>query len=266
MSHTPILITGCQRSGTTLLSLVIDSHPGIYSIDEDKFECWYMNTYINAPWLPAYVAFKLPRYAPDTSFIKSLRNPRVIWCLRDPLDAVWSMTKLQIALDENNCVAWTAHPFCAQTEITNSYWALDDTVRQELEQDMSRLQEISGRKPGERSRQDNIFIGALCWKVKNELPEKYITERIDYHVVKYESLVTTSGETIRQILDFIGVDWNDDVLRHHEMHEGKSIGETSNKRPIDSSSIGQGVKNFSQGDIDIIEKVCRKTAEKWGYM
>lgn len=266
MPRTPILITGCQRSGTTLLCLILDSHPEIRSIDEDKFECWYMSTYIYAPWFPTYVAFKLPRYAANISFIKSLKGSRTVWCIRDPFDVVWSMVKLQSALESGINVDWPAHPFGAQIEIVNSYWALDDKARNEFAQDMNQFELIYGKPPQERSRQDNIFTGALCWKIKNTLPNKYETEGISHHAVLYESLVTMPKETIGQVLDFFSIDWNDNVLRHHELHEGQSIGNTSNKRPIDSNSVGQGIENFSQEDIDTIEKVCRKTAKKWGYM
>ena len=47
MSRKPILITGCQRSGTTLMSLILDSHPEIFNIDEYKFEYFAINTYLH---------------------------------------------------------------------------------------------------------------------------------------------------------------------------------------------------------------------------
>ena len=34
MKNKPILVLGCQRSGTTLLNLILDSHPQIHGFDE----------------------------------------------------------------------------------------------------------------------------------------------------------------------------------------------------------------------------------------
>ena len=266
MPNTPIVITGCQRSGTTLLSLVLDSHPNIKSIDEDKFDFPKINIYLHAPWFPRFVSFKLPRYASVLSFIKMLKDLRVIWCIRDPIDAVWSMIKLQMKLDGTNTVAWAAHPAFAQVEVLTSSCVLDKTVKLDLAQDLRRLEMIANKNPKERTRQENIFTGALCWRVKNELPSLYISENINFHTVRYESLVTKPEATIKQILGYIGVSWSDNVLRHHELHDGVSIGNTSNTRPIDSSGVGSGKANFTAEEVELIKEVCNKTAEKWGYL
>ena len=72
-------------------------------------------------------------------------------------------------------------------------------------------------------------------------------------------------ETIKDILEYVGVSWSDDVLRHHELHDGVSIGDTSNTRPIDSRGIGNGIENFTQDEVELIYIMCSKTAEKWNY-
>ena len=149
MSKTPILITGCQRSGTTLLNLILDSHPEMMSIDEDKFDYRFINTYLHAEWLPQYISFKLPRYAPILLFLKSLKDLRIIWSIRDPVDVVWSMVKLQVVLDKVNTVAWAVHPNCAEREILNSYWVFPDVVKHDLAQDMKRYEMIVNKKPVE---------------------------------------------------------------------------------------------------------------------
>lgn len=255
MQNTPILITGCQRSGTTLMRLVLNSHPKILSIDEDRFHFPSINTYLNAPWLPRYVCFKLPSYAPLLQLLRGIPNLRVIWCVRDPIDTVWSMMKLKMNIDNKQSVPWAAHPDCAQTEIVNSFWSLNEVKKQELSEHMNKFQVIANKNPLERSRSDNIFTGALCWTIKNSLPERYKEENIEIHTVRYEILVTSPKHTIKSILEYIGVDWSDDVLGHHNKHEGLSVGNTSNTRPIDNRSVGQGIEGFTQEETEYIRKI-----------
>lgn len=265
MLKTPILITGSQRSGTTLLHLILNSHPNILSTDEDSFDYAFINTYLNAPWFPPFVSFKLPRYAPVLSFIKNLNGIRVIWCIRDPMDVVWSMIKLQMPLDKNNSVAWAAHPSCAQSEILNSYFILDNAARLSLSSDMNRFEQIINKKPKERNRQDCIFLGALCWKIKNEIPSLYQEQNIDFYTIRYEELVNNPEVKIKEILNYVGANWSDNVLKHHEFHDGVSIGNTPNTRPIDNSGVGGGMKNLDSEEIELIKDVCATTADKRNY-
>lgn len=254
--NTPILITGCQRSGTTLIRLILNSHPNILSIDEDRFDYPSINTYLNAQWLPPFVCFKLPQYAPILQFLGSTPNIKILWCIRDPLDTVLSMLRLEMPIDNKHTTPWAAHPNGAQAEIINSIWSLNEKKQQLLSGHMNKFLEISNKKPLERSRQENIFVGALCWTIKNSLPERYKEENIGFHTVSYEKLVTSPKQTIKSILDYIGLDWSDDVLKHHEKHNGKSIGNTSNTRSIDSRGVGQGTQNFTQEETDQIKTLC----------
>lgn len=265
MQKTPILITGCQRSGNTLMRLILNSHPDILSIDEDTFDYPSINTYLYAQWTPPFVAFKLPRYAPIISFINSLTNTHVIWCTRNPLDTVYSMIKLQIKLDDTCTVSWAAHPACAQTEIINSYFALTPSIRANLSQLMIKFNKITKKAPINRNLQDKIFLGALCWRIKNELPSMYKINNIDFLPIKYEELVTTPKYIITGILDYIGVSWSDNVLKHHLLHNGVSIGNTINTTPISNKSIGGGVQNLSQEETTLIDHICSEKAKEWNY-
>lgn len=264
--NTPILITGCQRSGTTLLHLILDSHPDIHGIDETQFHYWDLNSYLGAPDLSPCVSFKLPRYAALISFITSLQNMRVLWCIRDPRDVVVSMLTLRQPLSYNGpVVPWAAHPTSAHKEIMNSYLALDETAKQNLAPQLNNYLAISRTNPLGRSRHDLIFTSALTWRIKNMLPEIYAECGIDFYSIKYEQLVSEPEQEIRKILDYINLPWHDDVLRHHELHSGISVGKTANTRTIDHNSVGKWTGELSKEDVATISEVCEATAAKWGY-
>lgn len=265
MPNTPILITGCQRSGTTLMRLILDSHPHAIGIDEDKFNYADINTFLNAPWFPTTVVFKLPRYAPVLAFIKSLPGLRILWCVRDPIDTIGSMLKLTRPLATGTPVPWAAHPLGAPVEIINCFWTLNEDTRRELAPFLEAYQEISAKTPVERNRHDQVFAAALCWRIKNDLPLRYRRENIAFHTVRYEELVTSPRERLLDIFQYIGLDWHDDILKHHELHNGVSIGNTANTRPIDQRSIGKGRQDLSREEVELVTRICGATARQWGY-
>jgi len=273
MLRTPILITGCQRSGTTLVNLILDSHPGIWGIDEDRFAFPSIYRYLAEPLpqTPPFVSFKLPQYAHILPFIEMLPKRRILWCIREPLDAVWSMIKLG---SDRGVIPWVAHPDGGWLEIVNSYWALNDKQQEQLKDHMMEFSRLtkkfvnisksSGATP-EIDRRDCVFIGALCWRIKNELPSLYSARNIDFHVNSYEDLVTNPKDRIAETLDYIGIEWSDEVLMHHRLHKGMSIGNTSNTRAIDKNSLGAGKKNLSREEQELIKSVCENTAQTWNY-
>jgi Sulfotransferase domain len=275
ITRTPILITGCQRSGTTLMNLILNSHPRIHSIDEDKFMFPSIYNYLSAPQsqAPPFVSFKLPGYAHMLPFIKMLPGCRVLWCVRNPLDTVWSMIKLHLPMGSNS-IPWAVHPHGGWLEIMNSYWVLSDKQRGDLSGDMAEFAKLTEKLVKVWGTPDNmtaierrtrVFMGALCWRIKNELPALYKAKKIDFHVIRYDDLVSNPKDRIMEILDYIGVEWSDAVLKHHRLHDGMSIGNTLNTRAIDQSSMGQGENNLSLEGQALIKTICDKTARRWNY-
>jgi len=274
-SRIPILITGCQRSGTTLSSLILDSHPDIWNIDEYQFSLPAIYHYLFGPVTrPAsFVSFKLPEYAHVLPFIEALPGCRLLWCIRNPLDVVWSMIKLNITFG-GITAPWAAHPRGGLTEITHSYPALTDEQKAALSDHMTEFARLteglknllsSPERSAKVNRWDCVFIGAFCWRIKNELPMQYKARNIGFHVVRYEDLVTNPKDRIAQLLDYIGAEWCDEVLMHHRLHKGMSIGSTSNTRAIDQNSLGEGGKNLSQEEQNLIKTICGSVATRWNY-
>ena len=182
-ARTPVLITGSQRSGTTLVNLILNSHPKIWSVDEDKFLFVSIYSYLfaPAPGAPSFVSFKLPAHAHILPFIEMLPGCRLLWCIRDPLDVVFSMMKLRLQLGSIR-VPWAVHPGGGWLEINNSYWALSDRQKMDLREHMAEFGKVAKRlvhlqqspeKLAEVERRDLAFISALCWRIKNELPSLY---------------------------------------------------------------------------------------------
>ena len=182
MSNLPIIITGCQRSGTTLLKLILDSHPDITALDEDVFELEDLPRYLNSVEFHPAVAFKLPVQAGSTDFFASINNLRLLWCVRDPRAVVASMIRLHMPFGpEEFLLPWAAHPMGAEKQIRIEYPRLPETVRSELATFMAVFEDIVQIEPVQRNRQQYTVMGALCWRVKNELIELYPSLGLDFH-------------------------------------------------------------------------------------
>lgn len=263
--NTPILITGCQRSGTTLLHLILDSHPEICGIDEANYEDERQADYLQESAFHPYVCFKLPRVAFNIPFIKSFPHVKMLWCVRDPRDVVVSMINLQLQLAGTRSVPWAAHPLGAQYEIQHSFPVLDRSLQQALAGSMRRLRWIKRKKSWRWSRQDLVFASALCWRVKNELLQAHRRAGLPYMTVCYEHLVREPEPYIRQILDFLHIPWHDNLLMHHLLHKGSSIGETDNTRPIDSSNVEKWQEELTKKEEKLIGRLCADTARAFGY-
>lgn len=88
------------------------------------------------------------------------------------------------------------------------------------------------------------------------------------HVVRYEDLITSTAETLRGMLEFIGVPYEDTAaslnygsvaeLGHHPSASAISQG-------INSSSIGRHNQDLSGDEIRIFNDVCREELDYFGY-
>lgn len=261
-TNTPILVTGCQRSGTTLASLILDSHPLISSIDEMHFDTHHIDDYLTNQKFHPYVLLKLPTIAHEINSIRKLRDVRVIWCIRDPRDAVLSMIKLK--LGANRMEPWVTHPLGGMREIQCCANVVGLNLSAEHLDLFNRYMDISRNAP-RLNTIDAVFSGSLCWRLKNELLELYDLLNVNYKILYFESLVKNPKTVIADLLEFIGAPWDDRVLTHHLLHKGISVGNTDNTKPIDSTVAGKWKKELTAESINTIESVCSEVARKYTY-
>jgi hypothetical protein len=262
----PILITGCQRSGTTLLSLILDSHPDIVGIDETQFEIKQINEYVTGEKYHPSVSFKLPAASHVLWFPKKVPGIKVLWCMRDPRDVVLSMLNLKLDLGDTE-LPWAANPRGARQEIEN----IAKTLQQSTGMDAAladlyiTYKDIAAKDPFLWSREELVYVAALCWRLKQEILPVYNERGIAYRIVSYEMLVKEPENTIREILDFVELPWHANVLAHHLLHSGVSAGETRNDRPIDSLNTGKWKSSFDTQSLNIIKTLCFTVAAQYGY-
>jgi len=263
--NNPILITGCQRSGTTLLHLILDSHPDITGVDEIGFRKVPLSDYLNRPEFHPYVSFKLPVVSFQAEVIRTIPGIKVLWCIRDPRDVVLSMMNLQLRISAGVLLPWVVHPAGAGREIENSAGTLKKMMSAELASCYATFRNIAAKSPESWQTGDKVYVGALCWRMKQELLDVYRQLGIPYHILHYEKLIRNPEHTIRDILDFVGLPWHENVLKHHQLHSGTSVGGTVNDRPIDETNTGKWAASFDAHALSVISGLCSDTAALYGY-
>lgn len=269
MSNRPVLITGCQRSGTTLLHLMLDSHPEIHGIDEADYREEALQDYLSRPAYAPVVSFKLPARAHAVAALgRELPGLKVLWCLRDPRDVLASMLKLRLGVGPlgappEDFLPWAVHPTGAEQEIRHALEILP--AEQALKEALARLAEITALPPAERTRAQAVFLGALCWRVKQALLMGYRQAGIRLWVVRYEALLAQPEAELARTLEFLGLAWHPDVLRHHELHHGLATGLTDGARPLDRHNTGRWKTLLSEREVALIDQICAPLSARLGY-
>jgi hypothetical protein len=232
-------IAGCQRSGTTLLRLVLECHPAVFCYDETQaYRRLAANDYA-APPGKSLLGFKIPRWteqlAEDRLCDQGMeeqagrfyqRDP-ILFMLRDARDVVASMMQLKAGGD-----SWLE---IFGRQILAAKMA-SPAFRERFANDIAYL-ESTGLA--------HAAVGALYWKYKTQAFFDYRDRAWPVHGVCYESLATDPEAQLRAVASFLRLTWQKRLLKHPRFPHGElapcgyTVGHTDPQRPIDSNSVGQ---------------------------
>jgi hypothetical protein len=272
------------------LNLILDSHPQIKGVDEGDFYEDLLDEYLTDPKYSPCVTFKLPKISHLVPALPKVSGIKILWCLRDPRDVVTSMLKLDWKLYvkaglkdmilwgmktphktmasllklklEPISISWASYPGGAKSEIERSVKALKHRklFPEELGSEWERYKKLKQKHPLRFSRKDEVFLGALCWRVKQEILA-ICPQDENLYVVRYEDLIRNPETEIRTILQFLHIPWHENVLKHHLLHSNTSVGKTESSRPIDAKSIKKWKTFLSEDEVETIKRVCAPVAK-----
>lgn len=241
-SKDSVLILGCQRSGTTLTYLIINSHPQVKGIDETETDYAFPHQsilYRNS--LRNYLTcIKLPNQTSNFEYItRHFPQTRIIIPIRNPYQVVASMRAFQIQ---------------GKTEQGN--W-LDFYAKDELLKLSIFFPEIKSLNINQLSK---IEIGAYLWKYKNLVIAEYQQAGLKVFTFKYENLLNNPRSVISKILNFTDLKWDEIVLNHQKYYDGDNKrypGGTRGDRPINAAKK-QNKLNLSKSEIESITSICKE--------
>lgn len=237
-------ISGCQRSGTTLLRLALESHPDVHCFDEivgnDILvrEAKGEKSQFTVKEGSTHLGFKIPRFAEQMTwaqfneydygvFPSFYKGQKVIHVVRDVLDVIGSMMRLK----EDGGASWIDKYGRAILK----FMVANQNIRPLHKQKYEEL---------ERRNLPVHLVGALYWEIKNQGFFDLLGHGKPVYAVRYESLVAEPKGELLRLVNFLGLNWSDSLLNHPEhphaelYDKGLAIGLTDPRRRIDMNSVG----------------------------
>lgn len=239
-------IVGSQRTGTTLIRLILECHPKVFCYDEGLSYGLLRDKVFGLPpdmrkdpGAVERIGYKIPRWTEQlgrpmivdnidhegaTAFY--LGEP-IIFLHRDVRDTVASM--LTLITDGGNWVKHWARRMI-EDKIANDL-QFKDKFRREIDL-VTSLQ------------WPDAAAGALCWKYKTSAYWEYCDRGYPVLGLRYEDLVQHPERELRRVAAFLSIEWDEALLRHNkfehqECSTGSAIGGTDPTAAISSRSLNR---------------------------
>jgi hypothetical protein len=260
--HSPIFIVGCGRSGTTLLRVMLDSHPQIGIPLESLFVIDYLQARTSIP-MSVLQELMAQEYE-----IKEWGLRVCVDDLRDcetPQELVDRVHFLY--LQDRGKVRWGQKTprFVRYGELLKTTYPEAKFVH--IVRDPRAVVNSLIRS---RSHRSNAYYGALRWirdvQAGLALKQEYGD---DVLAIRYEDLVSVPEETLKRVSAFLGVDYHPAVLSYHEQgtHEYKAYHSVARvEKPPDSDRIEAWRRHLTGAQVALIEAICAETMEELGYV
>ncbi|HET7885005.1 MAG TPA: sulfotransferase [Bradyrhizobium sp.] len=214
-SAAPVFVAGLPRTGTTLIERIIASHPAMRSVGETSAFANVMQRAMADRSAKADPAMIGRRYIENAS---ALRVPPATRFVDKTLDNYLYCGLIHTALPNAKIILVRRHPLDACWAMLKAHFrgkflfSYDQVEVADYYLAFRRL--------------------ARHWKVT--LSPDVLME------IDYEEVVRDQSGTSRRMIDFVGLDWDDEVLRFHASQVPSATASAVQvRRPIYTSSIGK---------------------------
>ncbi len=243
----PIFVVGANGSGTTLLRLMLDSHPRIAIPEETGFlrlaatHRWVPYWKLGGDWYGNLGLTEDQLHAELATFYGGLfgsyaaARGKQRWGDKTPFH-VWHLDLATRMFPDAVVIGMVRHPA-----------AVASSMRRRFRRSIR-----AGVTHWRRSNRQLLHSGA-------RLGDRFL-------LVRYEDLVTAPEPAMRAVLEHLGEEWSDAVLAHHEVQpSAESTGFTRTDRAIDSESVAGWETQLSRGEVDHVVARARELAAFLGY-
>lgn len=245
----PIFVLGAERSGTTLLRLILDAHPAIAIGPESGFLRAVQDTLTIREWHAGHNWFE--RFGVDradmaarladlyggmfTDYAHAQGKRR--WGDKSPMHR-WLVDLALELFPDAVFVGIVRHPGAVCTSRARWNYPRQDNVDMWV-------------RAAHRMVVDRDRIGA---------------ER--FTILRYEDLLRDPEPVLRDLVDFLGEEWSDRLVAHHEEQRGGdevTDGGTRTTDPMDPSRIDAWLEQAAAEDVEAIAAATSPWRERFGY-
>jgi hypothetical protein len=256
-------VLGCQRSGTTLMKLILECHPELWCYDEHLgYKVLAGLVSVSPAAAKKRIGFKVPRLTEqldshvwiDHDFspqIGKYTGEPIVFMLRGAKDTVASMLSLRHA-----GVPWIRQ------------WG-EPSLRVRMVVD-SRIAALC--EPVIASFRDDadfdVALASLYWRYKTEALFSYLDLGFPVCCVCYEQFVRAPARALEGICKILEVPWCESLLHHERLphtevwSNGLAIGGTDPRRAIDGTSVGLWTRVLSDRAASLVESIALDTEKR----
>jgi len=116
------------------------------------------------------------------------------------------------------------------------------------------------------------YLSALLWDEQQRIGEglQLSLKRSQMYTIRYEDLLVDPNTSMRQLCDFLGTDYSDEMMKFFEQKEAKKSASLSESwgntaRPIMRNNHQKFKTELSKIEIAMVEQVCQKRMKHFGY-
>lgn len=293
----PIFLGGENRSGTTLLSVILDSHPDLRIAPEIDFTepvnlgphileaCDFMDE--NPAILIGATKDSIPlKWYDGIHFVAQCeRSGLCREAIRSQIVDVMKRRRSNLLDLDDRCFLIESLGEYLREKAGKQRWGIK---LQRKIKDVARYSAIWPRAHFIHIIRDGRDLSASHLKTVPDWGYKSVAEaakgwleivgeahrmapRERYLEIKYEELVLNPQTVLRQIVDFLGLPWSEAPLRHTEQHHalndnpwGHPAAEAVSK-PLYTDRSGRYMKDLSPAQIKEFEKIAGDELQRLGY-
>jgi len=262
----PFFIVGSQRSGSTLLRLMLNAHSEIAVPEEARF----IRPIIHKKVLNKNELMRIKKYL--------LRHPQYKLWNYDFYDFVNSLD--QKGTIKSGDLIESLYLSYAKSEGKNS-WGDKSLFFDEIERIHKLIPNVKfihivrdGRDvclswAKMDSKESNVAISAFDWAFKNNRIKRSIKklENGAYMVLRYEDLIVDPMSTIKKVCLFLDIEFEDNMLLFYKNSE-KYIGDHHSDlifKPINHENIKKWMKSMSDDDAKVYSFIAQELLKEYGY-
>lgn len=266
----PFFLVGVQRSGTTLLRLMLNSHSQIAIPEEASF----LKPLLNHKWSNKKITgedkervigylreneqFKLWNFDTEPFFQKLERKRQ--FTLKELVELMY----VSYANSENKSRWGDKSLFFGSMELLYEMFPGAKFIH--IVRD-GRDVFYSWRKMDPNKSHPSVM--ALDWKIKHRLIKKSlkIVPEKNLYQVRYKDLIKNPQKELRGICNFLGFEYEDQMINFYET-SNKYIGKHHSDlifKAVDKENVNKWEKLLTQNEQLVYQIVAKKTLLKYGY-
>jgi glycosyltransferase involved in cell wall biosynthesis len=261
-NDSPIFVGGAQRSGTTLMRVMLDSHPRICCGAELKILPVVAEHYKFLAGRSRQVMESYGNTLPDVqrscrafvegiveNFRRAEGKPR--WAEKTPQNVLYMELLGEIFPD-----ATFIHMLRDGRDVACSLLTMD-WIDNKTGRKFDFVETMTGAA---RYWRDTVE------KARQQAAHPSLTGRV--LEVRYEALVTDSAETMRQVLEFLGEEWDDAVLSHHTKDRRGEPTEPSTEqvsKPMTQTALSRWQRDMTELDKAAFKAEAGALLTELGY-